>query len=244
MYLESTWVAVEDALQSLADSRVEDIGDTEEAADVLGSDVDFSTAVCQLRFAELELTLADSEPQDYALRDGCWRDRGSADPILEETASGNVRQPLTEIAKNAPQNKQALEQLQPLPVTDKTPTGGAPEQGFEGEAVEHKDIEIVTGDRGKGHGVEKKVIYAEDTDEEIAARIGILLILSRDNVCSVNFLGSVLHNLAIDADFTGRTEKKWLAKLLKRHSDLFHISHNHAGYPFVSLVHEGSGSAS
>merc|ERR1719301_260476 len=56
--------------------------------------------------------------------------------------------------KDAP--TKALVQLDPSPVTDKTPTGGVPEQGFEGASVEHKDMETVTGDWGKEYGGKKK----------------------------------------------------------------------------------------
>merc|ERR1719146_263492 len=48
--------------------------------------------------------------------------------------------------------KSALVQMDPEPVMDKVPTGGVPEQGFEGHAVEHKDMETSTGDWGKEYG--------------------------------------------------------------------------------------------
>ena len=66
----------------------------------------------------------------------------------------------------------ALVQLDPSPVTDKTPTGGVPEQGFEGEAVEHKDMETVTGDWGKEYGGKKKV-----KSGVMAAAMGALVLL-------------------------------------------------------------------
>merc|ERR1719326_323902 len=46
-------------------------------------------------------------------------------------------------------------QMDPEPVMDKVPTGGVPEQGFEGVAVEHKDGETSTGDWGKEYGHKK-----------------------------------------------------------------------------------------
>ena len=49
----------------------------------------------------------------------------------------------------------ALVQMDPEPVMDKVPTGGVPEQGFEGVAVEHKDGETQTGDWGKEYGKKK-----------------------------------------------------------------------------------------
>merc|ERR1719428_1821922 len=49
----------------------------------------------------------------------------------------------------------ALVQMDPEPVMDKVPTGGVPEQGFEGVAVEHKDGETTTGDWGKEYGHKK-----------------------------------------------------------------------------------------
>ena len=56
-----------------------------------------------------------------------------------------------------PKDGNALVQLDPSPVTDKTMEGGVPEQGFEGQAVEHKDMETVTSDWGKEYGGKKKV---------------------------------------------------------------------------------------
>jgi len=41
---------------------------------------------------------------------------------------------------------------------DKTVEGGVPEQGFEGHAVEHKDMETATGDWGKEYGGPKKPV--------------------------------------------------------------------------------------
>ena len=61
------------------------------------------------------------------------------------------------LARTPGRGPEALVQLDPSPVTDKNPTGGVPEQGFEGEAVEHKDMETVTGDWGKEYGGKKKV---------------------------------------------------------------------------------------
>merc|ERR1719482_1697078 len=56
-----------------------------------------------------------------------------------------------------PKDGKALVQLDPSPVTDKTVGEGVPEQGFEGAAVEHKDMETVTGDWGKEYSGKKKV---------------------------------------------------------------------------------------
>ena len=46
-------------------------------------------------------------------------------------------------------------QMDPEPVMDKVPSGGVPEQGFEGVSVEHKDGETQTGDWGKEYGRKK-----------------------------------------------------------------------------------------
>merc|ERR550537_347118 len=52
----------------------------------------------------------------------------------------------------------ALVQMDPEPVMDKVPTGGVPEQGFEGVAVEHKYGETSTGDWGKEYGHKKQPV--------------------------------------------------------------------------------------
>merc|ERR1719253_337689 len=68
--------------------------------------------------------------------------------------------------------KAAMMQMDPAPVTDKIAEGGVPEQGFEGEAVEHKDMETVTGDWGKEYGGKKKV-----KSGVMAAAMGALVLL-------------------------------------------------------------------
>merc|ERR1719440_2257651 len=71
-----------------------------------------------------------------------------------------------------PKDGKALVQLDPSPVTDKTMDGGVPEQGFEGQAVEHKDMETVTSDWGKEYGGKKKV-----KSGVMAAAMGALVLL-------------------------------------------------------------------
>merc|ERR1719377_172491 len=71
----------------------------------------------------------------------------------EDAASAG---PATAVSGTA--SDKAYLQMDPEPVMDKTLDGGVPEQGFEGEAVEHKNGETQTGDWGKEYGGKKKPV--------------------------------------------------------------------------------------
>jgi len=70
-----------------------------------------------------------------------------------EDAASAAASPAT--AGSGKASTKAYLQMDPEPVMDKVPSGGVPEQGFEGVSVEHKDGETQTGDWGKEYGRKK-----------------------------------------------------------------------------------------
>lgn len=78
--------------------------------------------------------------------------------VNEQRAFLNAHQAAAAVSESMASKKgAALAQLDPSPVTDKTPgDGGVPEQGFEGQAVAHKDMETITEDWGAEYGAEMK----------------------------------------------------------------------------------------
>jgi len=77
--------------------------------------------------------------------------------VNEQRAFLNAHQAAASVSESMAGKPAALAQLDPSPVTDKTPgKDGVPEQGFEGQAVAHKDMETITEDWGAEYGAEMK----------------------------------------------------------------------------------------
>ena len=77
--------------------------------------------------------------------------------VNEQRAFLNAHQTAAAVSESMAGKKAALAQLDPSPVTDKTPgKAGVPEQGFEGQAVSHVDMETITEDWGSEYGPEMK----------------------------------------------------------------------------------------
>jgi len=99
----------------------------------------------------------------------------SADELVEPVKPSLIEKkevPFTEVAKS-------MALLDPSPVTDKTVSGGGvPEQGFEGPAVAHRDMETITEDWGGEYGSEEPVKPAFHAVKANAAVLGFLALLA------------------------------------------------------------------
>merc|ERR1719386_367726 len=98
--------------------------------------------------AEVEKTLAAENAKPLATD----KARLEQDDKASDDKLGEIVEKMESAVAIAKGEKSALVQMDPEPVMDKVPTGGVPEQGFEGHAVEHKDMETSTGDWGKEYG--------------------------------------------------------------------------------------------